>query len=258
MQRLARSSYRHRRIVLGVWVVLLVGLMALASTAGGVFKVDFSLPGSESERAFDILEARGFGDRTGEQGQIVFSAPQGVDDPQVEEAMEQFFAEVENGVEGVTVVSPYTEAGARQVAEDGTIAYAEVNFTDRPSSDYPTAATEILDLKDEIDVEAVKVEIGGDIFAAEAFGSSEGIGLLLAVIILLVAFGSVLAAGLPIATAAVRHRLWHRDRPARRERDEHARLHRPGRVDDRYRRGHRLRALHRHALPRSAGLGTRA
>ena len=73
MQRLARSCYRHRRIVLGGWVVLLVGLMVLASTAGGVFKVDFSLPGSESERAFDILEERGFGDRTGEQGQIVFS-----------------------------------------------------------------------------------------------------------------------------------------------------------------------------------------
>ena len=70
--------------------------------------------------------------------------------------MEEFFAEVENGVEGVTVVSPYTEAGARQVAQDGTIAYAEVNFTDRPSSDYPTAATKILDLKDEIDVEGLE------------------------------------------------------------------------------------------------------
>ncbi len=201
MQRLARSCYRHRRIVLGAWVVLLVGLMALASTAGGVFKVDFSLPGSESERAFDILEARGFADRTGEQGQIVFSAPQGIDDPAVEAAMQDFFADIEQSVEGVTIVSPYTEAGARQIAQDGTIAYAEINFTDRPSSEYPDAATEILDLQDQIDVSGLTVEMGGDIFAAEAFGSSEGIGLLLAVIILLVAFGSVLAAGLPIATA---------------------------------------------------------
>jgi putative drug exporter of the RND superfamily len=201
MQRLARTCYQHRRIVLGTWVVLLVGLMALASAAGGVFKVDFSLPGSESERAFDILKERGFGDRTGEQGQIVFSAEQGVDDPAVKTAMEQFFAAVEADVDGVTIVSPYTEAGARQIAQRGTIAYAEVNFTDRPSSEYPDAAKEILDLKDRIDVEGLRVEMGGDIFAAEAFGSSEGIGLLLAVIILLLAFGSVLAAGLPIATA---------------------------------------------------------
>jgi RND superfamily putative drug exporter len=201
MPRLARTCYRHRRIVLGVWVVLLVGLMALASAVGGVFKVDFSLPGSESERAFDILESRGFGDRTGEQGQIVFRAPQGVDDPEVQAAMEQFFAAIENDVDGVTVISPYTAAGARQIAPGGEIAYAEVNFTDRPSSDYPPAAETVLDLKDEIDVEGLDVEMGGDIFAAEAFGSSEGIGLLLAVIILLIAFGSVLAAGLPIATA---------------------------------------------------------
>ena len=201
MQRLARSCYRHRRIVLGAWVVLLVGLMALASAAGGVFKVDFSLPGSESERASDILKQRGFGDRTGEQGQIVFSAAQGIDDPQVKSAMTSFFTAIERDVTGVSIVSPYTAAGARQIAEGGKIAYAEVNFSDRASSEYPDAARVVLDLQDKIDVPGLKVEMGGDIFAAQAFGSSEGLGLILAIIILLVAFGSVLAAGLPIATA---------------------------------------------------------
>ncbi len=201
MRRLARACYRHRRIVLGAWVVLLVGLMALANAAGGVFKVDFSLPGSESERASKILEERGFGERTGEQGQVVFSAAQGVNDPQVKAAMTSFFTAIERDVNGVSIVSPYSRDGARQIAANGKIAYAEVNFTNRSSSEYADAAKVVLARKDAIDIPGLTVEMGGNIFATQAFGSSEGIGLILALIILLVAFGSVLAAGLPMATA---------------------------------------------------------
>jgi RND superfamily putative drug exporter len=206
VQRLARTCYHHRRAVLGGWVALLVALLVLANAFGGVFKVDFKLPGSESERAFAILEAKGFGDRTGEQGQIVVQAPQGVDDPRVEAALERFFGQVRDEVRGVTIVSPYTEAGARQVAdrgaEAGRIAYAEINFADRPSSDYQHDAEEVKALLADVQLpDGARVELGGGIFQDEAFGSSEGLGLLLALIILLVAFGSVLAAGLPIATA---------------------------------------------------------
>ena len=202
MQSLARACYRRRRLVLGGWIVLLVGLLALAGAFGGVFKVEFKLPGSESQRAFDTLEANGFGDRTGEQGQLVIEAPQGVDDPAVRAEMEQLFDRIEANVDSVTVVSPYTEEGARQIAEGGTIGYAEMNFTDRASSEYQEDADEVKDLVADVQLpDGARVEIGGDIFASEAFGSSEGIGLLLALIILLVAFGSVLAAGLPIATA---------------------------------------------------------
>src|SRR5690606_13618263 len=95
--------------------------------------------------------------------------------------------------------------GARQIASDGPlagkVAYAELNFADRESSDYEDDATAIEELLDEIDVPNLRVELGGDIFDEEAFGSSEAIGLLLALIILLVALGSLLAAGLPIVTA---------------------------------------------------------
>ena len=124
--------------------------MALASTAGGVFKVDFSLPGSESERAFDILKERGFGDRTGEQGQIVFADAKGVDDPQVQgrdgAVLRRRSPTRRRRASRSSARTP--QAGARQIARDGTIAYAEVNFTDRPSSEYPDAAKKILDLKD--------------------------------------------------------------------------------------------------------------
>jgi RND superfamily putative drug exporter len=195
--------------VLGGWVVVLVGLLALANAAGGVFKVDFALPGSESQRAVDLLEERGFGSRAGEQAQIVFEATgdQGVQDPAVEQAMEGLFAEIPRRVDDVIVISPYTEEGARQVASDGPlagkVAYAELDFADRESSDYEDDAKVVEELRDRVDVPGLRVELGGDIFAEEAFGSSEGIGLLLALVILLVAFGSLLAAGLPIITALV-------------------------------------------------------
>jgi RND superfamily putative drug exporter len=161
----------------------------------------FSLPGSESQRAFDILDQRGFGDRTGEQSQVVFEAQQGVDDPAVKAVVEDFLTKVTASVDNVAAVSPYTEAGARQVAEGRTIAYAELNFADRPSSNYVDDAKVVKALRDQIAVPGLRVELGSDIFAEQAFGSSEGIGLLLAVVILLVSFGSLLAMGLPITTA---------------------------------------------------------
>jgi RND superfamily putative drug exporter len=205
MRRLARFCYHHRRLVVGTWVLVLVGLIALANVAGGVFKVDFALPGSESQRAVDILEANGFGSRTGEQAQIVFEAQQGVDDPEVQATMEELFAAIPTVVDDVGIVSPYSEEGARQIATTGDlagkVAYAELNFSDRESSDYADDADAIDELRSAIDVDGLRVELGGDIFAEEAFGDSEAIGLLLALVILLVAFGSLLAAGLPIVTA---------------------------------------------------------
>ena len=153
--------------MLGSWLALVIGLTVLGTVAGGVFKVDFSLPGSESQRAFDILEQRGFGDRTGEQSQVVFEAQQGVDDPAVKAAIEGFLTKVTTSVDNVAAVSPYTEAGARQVAEGRTIAYAELNFADRPSSNYVDDAKVVKALRDQIAVPGLRVELGSDIFAEQ-------------------------------------------------------------------------------------------
>jgi RND superfamily putative drug exporter len=201
LQRLARTTYRRRWLVLGGWVVLLVGLFALVSGAGGDYRTSFDLPGSESQEAFDLLEERGFSDRAGERGQIVFEVDQGVDDPEVQAAMEELFADVEAEVEAVSVVSPYAEEGARQISDDGTIAYAELNFEDRTYEDYQPIADDVVALTEDVDVEGLRVENGGDIFAEQYEPGSEQIGLLGAIIILLIAFGSVLAMGLPIMTA---------------------------------------------------------
>jgi RND superfamily putative drug exporter len=201
MRSLAHFCYHRRRLVLAGWVILLIGLMALSQTAGGESKTEFSLPGSESQAAFDLLEERGFATRAGEQAQIVFQAEQGFDDPAVQQAMEHLFTTVEQEIENVDIVSPFGPDGARQVSEDGTIAYAQLNFADRSQEEYLAAGEEIAALRDAIAVDGLTVELGGTMFIEQAEFSSEIIGIICAIIILLIAFGSVLAMGLPIVTA---------------------------------------------------------
>jgi RND superfamily putative drug exporter len=198
---LAQSCYRRRRFVLGVWIALVVSLLAVATVAGGTFKTEFKLPGSESQQAYDILKQHGFSTRAGVESQIVFHADNGVNDPDVRQAMEGFFARIEQNVQGSQIVSPYDAQGARQIAPDGKTAYAQLNLSDRTFEQYQPIGTQIKHYRDDVKVSGLQIELGGDIFASFKQSPSEVIGIIGAIIILLIAFGSLLAVGLPIVTA---------------------------------------------------------
>ena len=200
-KRLAQLSYRRRRFVVAGWFVLLAGFVLLGAVAGGKSRTDFKLPGSESQAAFDLLKTKGFASRTGFQGQLVFQAQQGVNDLAVKQAVESFFKRVSDNVSGVSVVSPYDPQNGRQVAPNGKVAYAELNFSDRRLEDYMPIADQIRKYRDEVKVGGLQVELGGDIFASQAQSPSEFIGVFGAIVILLIAFGSLFAMGLPIITA---------------------------------------------------------
>ncbi len=201
MERIAMFCFDRRRLVGGGWVALLIGLSVIGTVFGGEFRTSFSLPGSESQDAIDLLNEANFGDRTGLQSQIVFKSESGVNNAEIQAAMEQFFTRIEGAVENVSVVSPYSEEGARQVSQDGTIAYAELNFEDRIFEEYMTAAEEIIAIEKDVEVSGLDVELGGDIFAAQEMPASELLGIIGAMIILLIAFGSLLAMGMPIIAA---------------------------------------------------------
>jgi len=201
MKGIATFCYERRRFVVLGWIGLLVALGAAFAFFAGEYKTEFKLPGSESQDAVDLLEERGVNERTGFYGQVVFRAEQGVGDAAVRERMERFFADIERSVDGIEVVSPYAPENAHQISDDGDIAYAELNFSDRKNEEYVDDADTIKDLRDEIDVTGLQVELGGFIFAEQPAFSSELVGLGAAVIILLIAFGSLLAMGLPIVTA---------------------------------------------------------
>jgi len=192
-----------RRWVLGAWILTLVLVNVVAGAIGDDFKSDFNMPNVESKRGSDVLEERFGGQGAGQTGSIVFRADQGVDDPEVQAAMEKLFAQVEKAPGVTTLVSPYSKEGAFQIStqgpDAGKIAYATVEF---PNDAYEKAA----DVRTLIDekapaIDGLRVEPGGQIFATFENPSSEALGLAFAIVILIVAFGSVLAMGLPIGVA---------------------------------------------------------
>jgi putative drug exporter of the RND superfamily len=153
LRRLALTTYRRRRRVVIAWCLLLVGLVALNASAGGEFLDEFSLPGSEAQEAFDLLESHGFGERAGSGDQIVFRAEHRIDDPQVVRTMERLFVSFDSDIPNTQVAGPYPRGGGRQISvRDLTLAYAEVNLGNRSSTEYEEAAETELALVDEVDV----------------------------------------------------------------------------------------------------------
>ena len=201
LQTLARTCYRRRRRVLAAWIVLVVALVTLNGSFGGKFLDEFKLSGSESQQAFDLLKSHGFGSRAGFGGQVVFEADGGVDQPAVRDTMEALFGRLQAQIPKTEIVSPYSPEGARQISADRTIAYAEINLAQRDSGEYRAAGATARTLVDAVKQPGLKVALGGDIFVQPVQFSSEGIGFLAAMVILLVAFGSLLAMGLPLLTA---------------------------------------------------------
>jgi putative drug exporter of the RND superfamily len=195
---LARACVRHRWIVIGVWLALLIGINAAAAGVGADWRTDFVLPDSESKDVQELLEAND-PNRAGFAGQIVVRAEQGVDDPEVQSALDEII-DFAADQPGVTVTSPYDNP--QQISEDGTIAYAQLDISDRGFQEIIDLGTEIEEFGDSREsVAGLEVEYGGDPFSEFELPESELYGIIAAVIILILAFGSVLAMGLPIGTA---------------------------------------------------------
>ena len=203
--RLADWSYRRRRRVLAAWIVLLIGTVAGAGAFGGSYHFTFTTPNSDSKRAQDLLESR-FTSRSGDDVNVVFESPNGtVDDPAARTAIDATLRRFGTQPHVRTVVSPFSAEGARQISRDRKVAYGTLRL-DQTVSDYQqTDGKELLDLRSQLDRPDLKVELSGFVLgnAEQSDFSSEGIGLLVAALILLVSFGSLLAMGLPIMIAVM-------------------------------------------------------
>jgi RND superfamily putative drug exporter len=205
--RIGRWCFQRRKLVVVAWVAVLIVGGAVLSSVGTNSRSEFELPDVESRRGTDILEEDFGGQGAGITGTIVFQADQGVDDPAVRSAMEDLFAKVDDmTIDGgdLRVTSPYGEDGARQIADQGpdagNIAYADVEMPSDVNQEDAMALSE--DIKEELpNVDGLRVELGGAIFAEFEAPSSEVLGLAFAIVILILAFGSVLAMGLPIGVA---------------------------------------------------------
>ena len=212
--RLGGWCFDHRRATLGLWAAVLLVVFAAAGAVGPAFSSGSAVPGSDSNAGFAVLEEHfpqlGTG---GHSGAIVFRAEQGVDDPAVVAAMEDLFATVDDGfpdrsgtprAPGATVVSPYSGQGHGQIASTGPLAgqlaFAQVNLA-ADVDDTESGRIGQLITEEAPSIEGLEVLAGGQYLASIDPPQTELIGIAFAVVVLIVAFGSVLAMGLPIAVA---------------------------------------------------------
>ncbi len=199
LSRLGRSAATHPRRFAAAWLVAVAALVATLLAVGPAFTTNITAPESESTRGLAVLAAE-FPAAGGEPATIVFAAEQGVTDPAVEAAIRSFLGSVRNVDGVVNVIDPYSPTSARQISPGGTIAYARLVL------DADITTEEGAAIRDEIaaiapSLDGLEIAYGGDVFRDRRPPSSETLGLAFAMAVLIFAFGSVLAMGLPIATA---------------------------------------------------------
>jgi RND superfamily putative drug exporter len=201
--RLAARCYDRRRAVLATWIVLLVGITALSQVVGTRFQNNFTAGNTPSQQAANILDAR-FPARSGDTADVVFHTATPIGAPENRAAVDAVVRRLRPLAHVVSVTGPFSAAGAHQVAADGRIAYAVVQF-DTTSNLLPAAAVHaVINTADAAAHPGFAVALGGNPISSvitAAPGSSEGIGITAAILIMLLAFGSVVAMGLPIITA---------------------------------------------------------
>jgi RND superfamily putative drug exporter len=202
LARLATFCYRRRWRVLVVWLVALVGISVLSQTVGGDLLKTFSLPGTESQRAFDILK-KDFA-RKGDTGDVVVRVKGAgdINSPEVRAQFETVVGELRKQPHVVSITTPYDPGGARfRSPKDPKIARAEILF-DVQSNDVPlNVGSAMRTIAKRANSPILQVELAGSMFTDATQPASELVGVLAAVFILLIAFGSLLAMGLPIMTA---------------------------------------------------------
>lgn len=197
---LGRFSARHRWAVLIAWVLLLLGTVAAGRLAGGSFTNDLTISGADSQAAYDTLRAR-FPDMSGDGMQVVIHSAKGVTTPDVRRTVEAAVAKTRTDPAVAAARSPYGPAG-RMISADGRTAIAAVQFAQR-AKDIPEGAVERAQAAfDPVRDQGVRVAFGGAAVQTPSGPSgSEVLGLAAAVIVLLIAFGSLFAMLVPIVTA---------------------------------------------------------
>ncbi|MFF0633599.1 MMPL family transporter [Nocardia sp. NPDC004151] len=205
LYRVGRLAFEKRRLVVLLWVGLMAALVAGAASAPPAPPDTFSIPGTESQQAFDLLGERFPGTKSdGAQARIVFVAPEGqqIGSDANKAVVERIVADVSGGTQVKGVLDPF-QTGA--VSESGTTAYATVSYGDTSNNLTEATKTALTDAVDTGKAAGVTVEIGGSALQAEPemAGATEAIGIAIAAIVLMITFGAFAAAGLPLITALV-------------------------------------------------------
>jgi RND superfamily putative drug exporter len=197
--RVADFCYRRRRYVLAAWVVVLIVVFAAGAALPAEHRASYKTPGAESTAAYDLLADR-FPVRQGDSIKLVFAGD--INTPEAKASIESVVATAKAQAHVSAVASPYDADGTTRISADGKVAYADVFFDstfDELINKDAKFQKHFLDAIDPGQRDGVEVEV--TTFVGNVAPGSEFIGLIFAVLVLLLAFGSALAMGLPIVTA---------------------------------------------------------
>lgn len=205
LARLGGWSYRRRRLVALIWVAILLGLTILGNSAGSRFKTNINGGNTESQQATAFLQ-KNFPSQKGDLAAVVFSSTNPIRSPQTLSRVTDTVDRL-TGLPGVqSVLGPYGSSASRFISSDGRVAYAIVQFKGVGDA-IPTAEIQrVVHVAQRQGTDGFSVQLGGapiEHTESPSFGVSEGLGILAAIVILLLAFGSVIAMILPIVTAVV-------------------------------------------------------
>jgi RND superfamily putative drug exporter len=204
---LGRFCVRRRWIVLAAWLVVFVVLGVLARSVGPDLNDNLTLPGSDSQKATDLLTER-FPSQANGTNPVVLQAPSGakITDAKFKTPIGDTVAAFEKDPDVRSATSPLSSEGKGQVGKDGQIGYIALNLRASPSELTTDDAERIVAEADPARDAGLDVSFGGYVgqkVSKPETHSSEVIGLAMAVIVLLLTFGTVVAMGLPIATAII-------------------------------------------------------
>jgi RND superfamily putative drug exporter len=204
MAKIARWCFRRRFLVITLWVVALAGLAVLSQAVKSDYNDSFSLPGTGSTTAQQLL-AKAIPAQSGDSDTIVWRVSAGtVRAPAIESRMTGTLNRIAAMPEVAVVASPYGPHGAAQISKDGRIAYATVDFTEQANALAKADITRVIDAAEAARQPGLDVQLGGQAIESTeqtSLGVSSTVGVLAAAVVLFIAFGSPLAMSLPLITA---------------------------------------------------------
>ncbi|MFI9203450.1 MMPL family transporter [Streptomyces sp. NPDC053048] len=203
LYKLGRLSYRRRWYFALIWVLLLVLAGAGAATASKSTDNDFSIPGTEAQQAFDLLEKRFPGNNEqNASARVVFKAPDGqkLTDAKNKAAVEKVIGELRRGEQVAAAVDPFQ---GKAVNQNETVGYASAAYKVKSDELTEDARENLKDAAQHGRDAGLTVEVGGSVLQQMPEGGSEAIGIMVSAVVLLITFGSLVAAGLPLLTAII-------------------------------------------------------
>lgn len=209
--KLGRWCFNHPWRVIGAWVAIFVLVGVLTRTVGNAYDGGFDTPDSESTQGAALLGEYFGGIGGGNAASIVFQAPQGIDDPEVQATMTEVFEAIQNEsgegevFDGMSSLSPYSPGAEQNVNSDRTVAFANLSISTEIDQESTALMgeriAELIEESDADEVDGLRIEVGGQALAEFEPPESELLGVAFAVIVLIVAMGSVVAMGTTIAVA---------------------------------------------------------